>query len=137
MQDLRGTRVLVVDDEAPARDALSGLLTQWGCEVIATAGGDEAIERAAQRRPDLVLCDLQLADGESGLEVVELLRRNHGPQLACAFITAESVSVRVADARAGGYPIVLKPAKPAKLRALIEHLCCRGSSLIPVDVAIR
>jgi len=136
-RDLHGTLALVVDDEAPARDALRGLLTQWGCEVLATSGGDEAIECTRQRRPDVVLCDLQLADGESGLEVVERLQRMHGHGLACAFITAESISERVSDARSAGYPIALKPAKPAKLRALIEHLCFDSRSAAAADAAIR
>jgi CheY-like chemotaxis protein len=114
--------VLVVDDEASARDAIQGLLTQWGCEVIAVEGGDEAVAQARIRRPDLVLCDLSLADGDSGVAVVDRLRREHGAGLACAFITGESAPERISEARAVGHPIAFKPTKPAKLRALIEHL---------------
>ncbi len=137
MRDLHGILALVVDDEAVARDALRGLLAQWGCEVIASAGGDEAIECTRHRRPDVVLCDLQLAGGESGLDVVNRLQRAHDRTLACAFITAESISERVAAARSDGYAIVLKPAKPAKLRALIEHLCFRSGNAAPAEEAIR
>jgi CheY-like chemotaxis protein len=137
MRDLRGTLALVVDDEAAARDALRGLLAQWGCEVIASAGGDEAIEQTLHRRPDVVLCDLQLAGGESGLDVVNRLQRAHDHALACAFITAEANSEHVAAARSDGYAIVLKPAKPAKLRALIEHLCFRSRNAAPAEEAIR
>jgi len=61
----------------------------------------------------------------------------HGHGLACAFITAESISERVSDARSAGYPIALKPAKPAKLRALIEHLCFDSRSAAAADAAIR
>jgi len=119
---LHGTRVLVVDDEASARDAIQGLLAQWGCEVIAVAGADEAVAQARICRPDLVLCDLNLADGDSGVRVVDRLRSEQGPGLACAFITAESAPERLSEARARGHPIAFKPTKPAKLRALIEHL---------------
>ena len=90
--DLRGTRVLVVDDNAPARDALRGLLAQWGCDVTAVEGGDEAVAQARVRRPDLVLCDLSLGDGDSGVRVVHELQREHGAGLACAFVTGESSS---------------------------------------------
>ena len=121
-QDLCGTRVLVVDDEAPARDAIRGLLEQWGCEVIAAEGGDQAVEDTRNWRPDLVLCDLGLADGESGLQVVDRLRGELGPELLCAFITGESAPERILQARASGYPIAFKPTQPGKLRALIEHL---------------
>jgi CheY-like chemotaxis protein len=122
MPVLRGTRVLVVDDEAHARDSLRGLLAQWGCEVAAVDGCEQAIAQARILDPDLVLCDLRLGNGESGVQVVDRLRREHGAGLACAFITGESSPERLAEARAAGYPIALKPTKPAKLRALIEHL---------------
>jgi CheY-like chemotaxis protein len=114
--------VLVVDDEAAVRDAIQGLLKQWGCEVINAAGGDEAIDRTRNRRPDIVLCDLSLANGESGLKAVERLRGTHGSELACAFITGELSTELIVEARAAGHPIAFKPTKPAKLRALIEHM---------------
>jgi len=120
--NMHGTRVLVVDDEASARDSIGGLLAQWGCEVVAVKGGDEAVAQARIRRPDLVLCDLSLSDGDSGIRVVDRLRREHGAGLACAFITGESARERISEAQAVGHPIAFKPTKPAKLRALIEHL---------------
>jgi CheY-like chemotaxis protein/anti-sigma regulatory factor (Ser/Thr protein kinase) len=137
MRDLRGTLALVVDDEAAARDALRGLLAQWGCEVIASANGDEAIDRTRHRRPDVVLCDLQLARGESGLDVIGRLQSLHGDALACAIVTAESASERVATARADGYAIVTKPARPAKLRALVEQLCFQSRRAASADEAAR
>jgi signal transduction histidine kinase/CheY-like chemotaxis protein len=120
--NMHGTRVLVVDDEASARNAMQGLLAQWGCEVVAVQGGDEAVAQARICRPDIVLCDLSLADGVSGVCVVDRLRREHGAGLACAFITGESALDRISEAQAAGHPIAFKPTKPAKLRALIEHL---------------
>jgi two-component system, sensor histidine kinase len=120
--DLRGTRVLVVDDEAPARDAIQGLLAQWGCLVIAARNGDDAVTQTRNWRPDLVLCDLSLANGESGLQVADRLRGEHGSDLALAFITGETAPERIDKARATGHPIAFKPARPGKLRALIEHV---------------
>jgi len=120
--NLHGTRVLVIDDEALARDAIQGLLAKWGCDVVTAEGADQAVALARIRRPDLVLCDLNLADGDSGVRVVDCLRREHGAGLACAFITGESAPERMSEARATGHPIALKPTQPAKLRALIEHL---------------
>ena len=121
-QDLHGTRVLVVEDEAHARDAIGGLLAQWGCEVIRAEGGEDALERTRNWRPDLVRCDVTLADGANGLAVVDRLHARHGPGLACAFVTGETAPHLISAVRARGHPILVKPAKPAKLRALIEHL---------------
>jgi signal transduction histidine kinase/CheY-like chemotaxis protein len=122
LDSLRGVRVLIVDDEAPTRDAMQGLLAHWGCEVITAECGDEAVERARAQCPDVVLCDLSLAAAESGVEVVERLRRQCGSAVACAFITGESAPERIAEARAAGHPIAFKPTTPARLRAIVEHL---------------
>jgi len=122
LDSLRGVRVLIVDDEAPAREAMQGLLAQWGCEVITAECGDEAVERARARCPDVVLCDLSLADAESGVNVVARLRGECGSAVACAFVTGESAPERVAEARAAGHPIAFKPTTPARLRAILEHL---------------
>jgi signal transduction histidine kinase/methylmalonyl-CoA mutase cobalamin-binding subunit len=119
---LHGIRVLVVDDEAAARDAMQGLLARWGCEVATAETGDEAVESVCGQRPDVVLCDLNLADAENGVDVVHRVRRAGGPQVACAFITGESAPDRIAQARATGHPLAFKPTTPGKLRALIEHL---------------
>jgi signal transduction histidine kinase/CheY-like chemotaxis protein len=124
--DLHGTRVLVVDDEASARDAIGGLLAQWGCEVIAARDGDDAVAQTRDWRPDVVFCDLSLAGGESGVQVADRLRGAHGPDLAFAFITGESAPARIDEARATGHPIAFKPTRPGKLRALIEHLLGRS-----------
>jgi DNA-binding response OmpR family regulator len=69
-----------------------------------------------------VLCDLTLAEGESGLEVVDRLRNAHGSGLPCAFVTGASAPTLISELRARGDPTAFKPTKPAKLRALIEHL---------------
>jgi CheY-like chemotaxis protein len=122
MPNLHGTRVLVVDDDPAARDAIQGLLAQWGCDAVVVNGGEEAVAQARTRRPDVVLCDLRLADGVNGVLVVDRLKREHGAGLPCAFITGESALERIAEARNTGDPIAFKPTRPAKLRALIEHL---------------
>jgi signal transduction histidine kinase/CheY-like chemotaxis protein len=124
-QALRGTRVLVVDDDEAARDALQGLLVQWGCDAVVAAGGDEALARTQGSPPDAVLCDLALAGGASGLDAIERLRRLHGAGLPAAIITGDSTPEAVARVRALGLAIAFKPAKPAKVRALLEHLLAR------------
>jgi CheY-like chemotaxis protein/anti-sigma regulatory factor (Ser/Thr protein kinase) len=122
VDSLKARRVLVVDDDASTREAMRGMLAAWQCEVVTAVGLEDALVHARERTPEVVLCDLALADGHDGVEVVERLRRACGPQLRCAFITGESSPGLVAQARATRHPIVFKPTAPAKLRALLEHL---------------
>lgn len=121
-EPLRGVHVLIVDDEVSARDAMRGLLARWGCDVAAAESGDEAVEHARKRPPDVVLCDLRLRDGETGIDVVDRLKRECDCDVSYAFVTGESSPESLAQARATGHPIAFKPTTPGKLRALLEHL---------------
>jgi len=67
------SRILVVDDEAANREWLKRILEPAGFAVIQARGGQEAIELAKSRKPDLVLLDLMMPD-VTGFDVVEALR---------------------------------------------------------------
>lgn len=120
--NLRGVRVLVVDDDPAARDAIEGLLRRWGCDVATAATGDEAVARVRRQHADVVLCDLRLGGAESGIDVARRIGEASGGTGACAFLTGEPAPERIAAARATGHPVAFKPMSPAKLRALIEHM---------------
>src|SRR6266550_3863651 len=66
-------RVLVVDDEQSNLDLIEGLLKPAGFSVLRANGGQEGIDMAKSRRPNLILLDLMMP-GVSGFEVVEQLR---------------------------------------------------------------
>jgi signal transduction histidine kinase len=120
---LAGLRVLVVDDEPDVRAALDGLLQRWGCSVETAASGGEALS-AGRAPPDLVLCDLRLGEGGSGFDVLDRLKARWGTRLHGIIVTADASTERIADAHARGYPLLRKPVRPAKLRALVEQLLC-------------
>ena len=68
-------RVLVVDDDTEAADALAGILQRWfHCQVHAAYDGADAIEQATQHRPDAVVLKADLR-GVTGLEVAAVLGR--------------------------------------------------------------
>ncbi len=122
VDNLRGVRVLVVDDEEPALEAMHGLLSQWGCDVVTARSGDEAVGRIREGRPEVVLCDLNLRASESGIAVLERIRLENGRAVPCAYVTGETEPDLIAAARASGHPIAFKPVTPGKLRAFVEHL---------------
>ncbi|MET7699055.1 MULTISPECIES: LytR/AlgR family response regulator transcription factor [unclassified Streptomyces] len=70
-------RCLLVDDSARFLEAARTLLERDGVEVVGVAStGAEALARAAELAPDVVLLDIELSDGESGFEVAERLTRS-------------------------------------------------------------
>jgi two-component system LytT family response regulator len=112
-------RVIVADDERPARAFLSGMLQKFeDVEVVGEAGsGAEAVELIEQLSPDLALLDLQMPEVD-GLGVVRLIRRDKLPLVA--FVTAyDEYAVRAFEMNAVDY--LLKPVDPARLRNTVNR----------------
>jgi len=121
-------RVLVVDDDPRSRDAQAAALRGWGCEVRAATSAAEALEVANAWRPEFVLSDHRLGAGSTGAGLLAELRRCLGPDLRAALVTAETDAAAVEALRATGLPVLRKPVRPARLRALL--------STPPGDVAV-
>jgi signal transduction histidine kinase/CheY-like chemotaxis protein len=117
-------RVLLVDDEADIRDAMTGLLRQHAIDLHAVAdeaAAAQALERAgAEGRPyDLLLCDYRLADGSDGLDAGLRLRRSQGGRLPLLLVTGETAPPRLQRVRESGVPVLFKPVvEESLLRAM-------------------
>lgn len=113
-------KVLIVDDEKPARDRLRQILDdEDGYEVVGEAGnGQDAISLAAKQKPDIVLLDIRMP-GLDGIETAHHLNElEQAP--AVVFTTAyDEYAVDAFEARAIGY--VLKPVRRARLTAALAH----------------
>jgi two-component system LytT family response regulator len=112
-------RVVIADDERPARSFLKNILD--GFEDVETIGeaenGAEAVELIKQTKPDLALLDLQMPE-VSGLEVVQLLSRLQLPLVA--FVTAyDEFAVQAFELNAIDY--LLKPIEKARLRETLNR----------------
>lgn len=66
-------RILLVEDDHTAGDALTYLLRRKGCEVAQVHGGEEALKEAARVKPDVILLDLKLAGAMDGYDVMRQL----------------------------------------------------------------
>ena len=110
-------RVIIVDDEGPARRLLREYLEDTpGVSIVAECGnGFEAVKAVAEHEPDLMLLDIQMPKLD-GFEVVELLERD----LPIIFITAhDEHALRAFDVHAVDY--LLKPYSAERLREAIER----------------
>jgi two-component system OmpR family response regulator len=101
-------RLLVVEDEETILQLLAGSLRFAGFEVMTAASGAEALRAAAASKPDLVLLDVMMPDGD-GFEVMRTMRSS-GPNVPVIFLTArDGVRERVAGLALGGDDYVTKP----------------------------
>ena len=112
------SRVLVVDDEPQIRRTLGTTLRARSMEVDLAATGEEALEIAAARPPDVVVLDLGLPDID-GVEVIERLRRTTDvPIIVLSVRELERDKVRALDAGADDY--VTKPFAIGELMARLR-----------------
>lgn len=116
--------IVVIDDEASIREAMERLLAGWGHDVIAAGSGDEAVARLASHptRPDLIVSDYRLRDGETGTEVIERLRSEFNETIPALIITGDTAPDRLIEARTSGLVLLHKPVPNGKLRAAMRNL---------------
>jgi two-component system LytT family response regulator len=112
-------RIVIADDERPARSFLANLLR--GCPDVAlvgeASGGAEAVALIERLQPDLALLDLQMPEVD-GLDVVHLLHRDRMPLVA--FVTAhDEYAVRAFELNAIDY--LLKPVDGPRLRRTLTR----------------
>ncbi len=120
-------RVLIIDDEAPARDRLKRLLSEVDdCELCGEASnGHEALQLSQQLRPDVLLLDVRMP-GLSGIDVAQHLNALEQPP-AVIFTTAyDEYALDAFEAEAIGY--LLKPVRKEKLARALRHAARISSS---------
>lgn len=112
-------RVLIADDERPARLFLKGVLRAFdNVELVGEAeNGSEAVEMIRALKPDLALLDLQMPEA-TGVEVVRILDKTDLPLVA--FVTAyDQFAIQAFELNAVDY--LLKPVEKERLRITVER----------------
>ena len=114
-------RVLLCDDVASMRVALRAVLDlREGVEVVGEArNGDEAVERAAELRPDVVLLDLTMP-GKDGLAALPELRRA-APEAQIVILSGHEGRPIEEAARRGAERFLLKTSDPDAIAAAVEE----------------
>jgi DNA-binding LytR/AlgR family response regulator len=112
-------RIIIADDERPAREFLKALLGEFeDAEIVGEAeNGADAVEIIKELKPDLALLDLRMPE-ISGLEAVRLLRKSQMPLVA--FVTAyDEYAVQAFEVNAVDY--LLKPVEKSRLRETLNR----------------
>jgi DNA-binding NarL/FixJ family response regulator len=129
-------RILIVDDHPLTREALSALLVQHGFDVVAqAASGEEAIERAGELGPELVLLDLSMP-GMDGLEALPRVRAA-APGCEVVVLTASGTEENLLAAiRGGAAGYLLKNEPPERIVAFLRGVA-KGEAALSGSVARR
>ncbi len=125
---LRGVNVLLVDDEADARDLFKAVLEGSGARVTAVGSGAEAFSSFTTSPPDVVVSDIEMPE-ENGYDLIRRLRglpAERGGGIPAAALTAYAgAEDRMRALRAGFQHHVSKPVQPAELVAVVASLVRR------------
>ena len=113
------TRVLVVDDEADAREMLSAILSQAGFDVDDAADGFAALTKVSRYRPDVVVTDLRMP-GMTGVDLLQRIRRIHGDVPVILATGLETWDLCTAAEAYGAVTCLVKPIEFDELVWTIE-----------------
>jgi two-component system, NtrC family, response regulator HydG len=112
------SRLLIVDDDAEVRDALSLFFSDQGHECELADDGVSALQVVERMNLDAVICDVRM-DGMSGFELLDLVKQTH-PALPFIVLTGRGEGRDAADAiRRGAFQYVTKPCNMDGLRSIV------------------
>jgi PAS domain S-box-containing protein len=125
-KELRGVKILVVDDEVDACEMLQFLFQQSGAEVEVATSAEKALEVIDQFSPDVLVSDIGMPDVD-GYELIRRIRRSgRNTSLPAVALTALTRIEDRMQALAAGYQMhVAKPVEPVELLAVVSSLAGR------------
>ena len=114
-------RILVVEDERAIQLALSGLLRREGYEVEVAGSGEEALARLGATLFDLVLTDLALGRGLSGMDVLRAAKEMRAETVVVMITAHGSETIAVEAMKAGAEDYVPKPFDNDEIRLVVQR----------------
>ncbi|NYS59940.1 NahK/ErcS family hybrid sensor histidine kinase/response regulator [Vreelandella salicampi] len=120
---LAGTRIVCIDNETLILEGMTAMLSGWGCEVFTATsiGGAKSILRNMDGDPDAILADYHLDNEVTGLMALEALSERFEGVVPGIVITADRTEDVAEEIKRAGYQLLLKPVRPAALRALLTR----------------
>ena len=113
-------KVMVIEDEMIIAMDLKGIVQAMGHEVTGVARTHtQAVDLAGKARPDLILADIQLADGSSGIDAVNEMMREMG-DIPVIFITAFPERLLTGDRHEPAF-LISKPYSEEQVRSAVSQ----------------
>jgi len=113
--------IIVIDDEEDIRQAMSLLLTDWGCKTLCVGGLEEALVLLERIDivPDLVIADKRLENGQSGIDAIYSLREETNEEIPAILMTGDIQGFD--DVRKEKtIQLMAKPVNPAEIKQMIR-----------------
>lgn len=121
--------ILIVDDELEVREALLEALGDQGYSVEAVASGEAALARMAERSFPVVLTDLHMPGGQTGLDLIGAIRHQF-PDTLCVLITAyATLDTSIEALKRGAYDLIQKPFRLAEMEVVLNRALDHASLL--------
>ncbi|HBU29253.1 MAG: hybrid sensor histidine kinase/response regulator [Rhodobacteraceae bacterium GWE1_64_9] len=116
--------VLLVDDESAILRGMAELFDNWNIDLVTAHSASEAEQwlDSISRVPDVIVSDYRLPDDTDGIEVITRLRQKFGRDIPAILVTGDTAPDTILRISRAGFPLLHKPLRPAKLRALLTHL---------------
>jgi CheY-like chemotaxis protein len=123
--------VLIVDDDCAVRDSLRALLESFDYSVLAAANAGEAMRQVGARRPDVILTDIYMPDGD-GFELINAMRSVEPPVPIIA-MSAEAEHIGSPNQlgiaqRLGAYAAIAKPFQASLLMQTLDNAMSSGAA---------
>ena len=123
---LAGCRIVVVDDDPAVVGAMRALFASWKATAVGGADASSvlaalaAADGSARGAVDLIVADLRLADGKSGIDAIARLRSAFGSATPALVVSGDTSGAAQAEVRAAGVELLVKPVVAAALKDAAE-----------------
>lgn len=126
-------KILVIEDELIVAKDIQHNLERMGYEVVGIASEmNESLQLVSEKKPDLVLMDVMLRNGESGIDIAESIRNEF--RIPIIFLTAYADLATIEKVKkTESYGYILKPYKPIDLQTNIELSIYKHSKEIEIE----
>jgi DNA-binding NtrC family response regulator len=129
-------RILIADDQEASRKGLAALVATWGYEVEDAGDGDEALAKAIEHNPAVVITDLVMPKRD-GLGLLKALQAELPFTMVIILTAHGTIETAVGATKDGAYDYLTKPVDVARLRLLVEKALEKGEALREVNVLRR
>lgn len=121
-------KILIADDEPASRAGLQELLASWGYEVDVAADGQQALEKASELQPSLIIADLVMPKMD-GITLLRTLKTEAVLPSLIILTGQGTIETAVQAMQEGAYDYLTKPVDVGRLRVLMEKALERGAVL--------